>query len=133
MSKIQLFSFVTPKDARSLRCSEAISILRATDAEHVVISSICTIMVHDKCMAATKQVRRSVTLPSQVDKEIDAIAKKRRLSGNRVLVELVEMGLEARKQKEKVFFELAERFRESDDPEQVKQLGHELGRFVFGE
>jgi len=84
-------------------------------------------------MAATKQVRRSVTLPSQVDKEIEALAKKRRLSGNRVLVELVEMGLEARKQKEKVFFELAERFRETNDPKQVKQLGDELGRFVFGE
>ncbi len=90
-------------------------------------------MVYYVYMAATKQVRRSVTLPSQVDKEIEAIAKKRRLSGNHVLVELVEMGLEARKQKEKAFFELAERFRESDDPKQVKQLGHELGRFVFGE
>jgi len=84
-------------------------------------------------MATTKQVRRSVTLPSQVDREIETIAKKRRLSGNRVLVELVEMGLEARKQKEKVFFELAERFRETNDPKQVKQLGDELGRFVFGE
>ncbi len=90
-------------------------------------------MVYNACMAATKQVRRSVTLPSQVDKEIEALAKKRRLSGNRVLVELVEMGLEARKQKEKVFFELAERFRETNDPKQVKQLGDELGRFVFGE
>lgn len=84
-------------------------------------------------MATTKQVRRSITLPSQVDKEIEAIAKKRRLSGNHVLLELVEMGLEARKQKEKAFFELAERFRESDDPEQVKRLGDELGRFVFGD
>ena len=84
-------------------------------------------------MATTKQVRRSVTLPSQVDKQIEAIAKKGRLSGNRVLVELVELGLEARKQKEKAFFELAERFRESNDPKQVKQLGDELGRFVFGE
>ncbi len=90
-------------------------------------------MVYNTYMAATKQVRRSVTLPSQVDKEIEALAKKRRLSGNRVLVELVEMGLEARKQKEKVFFELAERFRETNDPKQVKQLGDELGRFVFGE
>lgn len=84
-------------------------------------------------MAATKQVRRSVTIPSQVDRQIEAIAKKRRLSGSRVLVELVEMGLAARKQKEKAFFELAERFRRSDDPEQIKQLGDELGRFVFGE
>ncbi len=84
-------------------------------------------------MAKTKQVRRSVTLPAQVDRQIEGIAKHRRLSGNRVLVELVELGLEARKQKEREFFELAERFRKSDDPEQVKQLGDELGRFVFGE
>ena len=27
----------------------------------------------------------------------------------------------------------AERFRSADDPQQVKQLGDELGRFVFGE
>jgi len=84
-------------------------------------------------MATTKRVRRSVTLPSQVDKEIEAIAKKRRLSGNHVLVELVEIGLEARKQKERAFFDLAKQFRESDDHEQVKRLGDELGRFVFGE
>jgi hypothetical protein len=90
-------------------------------------------MVYDKKMAATKQVRRSVTLPRQIDKQIETIAKDRRLSGNRVLLELLELGLEARKQKERAFFELAERFRDSQDPEEVKQLGDELGRFVFGE
>jgi hypothetical protein len=84
-------------------------------------------------MAMSKQVRRSVTLPAQVDREVEAIAKRRRLSGNRVLVELVELGLEARKEKEKAFFDLAERFRDADDPKQVRQLGDELGRFVFGE
>lgn len=90
-------------------------------------------MVYDAPMAASRQIRRSVTLPPQVDKQIEKIAKHRRLSGNRVLVELVELGLEARKQKEKEFFELAERFRSSHDSEEVKQLGDELGRFVFGE
>jgi len=84
-------------------------------------------------MAKAQQVRRSVTLPSQVDRQIEAIARKRRLSGNRVLVELVEMGLEARQQKEAAFFELAKRFRDSDDPEETKRLGDELGRMVFGE
>ena len=74
-----------------------------------------------------------MTLPQQIDRQIELIAKKRRLSGNRVLVELVELGLEARRQKESAFFELAERFRNADDPEQVQQLGDELGRFVFGE
>lgn len=90
-------------------------------------------MVYHVPMAVSKQIRRSVTLPPQVDKQIEKIAKHRRLSGNRVLVELVELGLEARKQKEKTFFELAERFRGSHDSEEVKQLGDELGRFVFGE
>lgn len=90
-------------------------------------------MVYYDDMAQAKQVRRSITLPLQTDKEIEAIARKRRLSGNRVLVELLELGLEARKQKEKAFFELAERFRASDDPEQIKRLGDQLGRFVFGE
>lgn len=84
-------------------------------------------------MPVINHVRRSVTLPSQIDKEIEAIAKKRRLSGNRVLLELVELGLEARRHKEAAFFELAERFRASGDPEQVKTLGDQLGRFVFGE
>ncbi|HEY6967823.1 MAG TPA: hypothetical protein VJA94_01355 [Candidatus Angelobacter sp.] len=84
-------------------------------------------------MATRKQIRRSVTLPSQVDRQIETIAKKQRLSGNRVLVELVELGLEARREKEKAFFELAQRFRASSDPEEVEQLGNELGRYVFGE
>lgn len=90
-------------------------------------------MVYTLLMATSKQVRRSVTLPSQVDREVEAIARRRRLSGNRVLVELVELGLEARKEKEKAFFDLAERFRDAEDPKQVRQLGDELGRFVFGE
>jgi len=91
-----------------------------------------TILVYHALMAKTQQVRRSVTLPSQVDRQIEAIARKRRLSGNRVLVELVEMGLEARQQKEAAFFELAKRFRDSNDPEETKRLGDELGRMVFG-
>jgi hypothetical protein len=41
--------------------------------------------------------------------------------------------MEAREQKEKAFFDLAERFRAANDPAQVKALGEELGRFVFGE
>ena len=84
-------------------------------------------------MAPNKQVRRSVTLPQQIDRQIETIARKRRLSGNRVLLELVEIGLEAREQKEKTFFELAERFRDSKNPKEAKHLGDKLGRLVFGE
>ena len=104
-----------------------------TRSPDLSLSPVCTEMVYHVLMASSKQVRRSVTLPHQIDQQIETIARNRRLSGNRVLLELVELGLEARKQKEKAFFELAERFRDSKDPEQVKQLGDELGRFVFGE
>src|SRR5438105_69431 len=76
---------------------------------------------------------RNGTLPWEVAKQGQTIARKRRLSDNRVLLELIEQGLEARKQKEKAFFDLAERFRASSDPRQIKALGDELGRFVFGE
>jgi len=69
----------------------------------------------------------------KIAKQVETLARERDLSDNRVLVELIEQGIEARQQKEKAFFQLAERFRTADDPEQVKQLGDQLGRFVFGE
>jgi predicted transcriptional regulator len=84
-------------------------------------------------MASITQVRRSVTLPSRLAEQVERIAKKRRLSDSRVLVELVEQGLEAQREKEKAFFALAERFRATDDPEEVKQLGDKMVRFIFGE
>jgi len=84
-------------------------------------------------MATAKQVRRSITLPREIAKQVEAISKQRRLSDNRVLVELIEQGIQAHKDKEKAFFELAQKFREADDPKQVQQLGDQLGRFVFGE
>jgi len=64
---------------------------------------------------------------------VASIARRRRLSDNRVLVELIEDGIEARRQKEKAFFDLAQRFRSSQDEEEVQRLGEQLGRFVFGE
>ena len=82
---------------------------------------------------AARQVRRSVTLPREVAKKVESISRRRRLSDNRVLVELIEEGIQARKDKEKAFFELAKRFREASNPREVEQLGDQLGRFVFGE
>jgi hypothetical protein len=84
-------------------------------------------------MKSMKQVRRSVTLPSKLAEQVERIARKKRLSDNRVLVELLEQGLEAQKEKEKAFFALAERFRNGSDPDEIKQLGDEMGRFIFGE
>jgi hypothetical protein len=61
------------------------------------------------------------------------MAKTRRLSANRMLVELIENGIEAEERKQQEFFDLAERFRSATDPEKVKRLGDQMGRAVFGD
>jgi hypothetical protein len=92
-----------------------------------------TIMVHNGVMAVKeKAVRQSVTLPAKMATQIRTMAKRRRLSANRMFIELVEKGIEAQKRKEEAFFELAERFRAAADPEEVERLGEELGQMVFG-
>lgn len=90
-------------------------------------------MVHTGNMKiAAKTVRQSVSLPASVAAQVRGIAKSRRLSANRMLVELIENGIEADKRKQQDFFELAERFRQAADPKEVKRLGDQLGRMVFG-
>jgi metal-responsive CopG/Arc/MetJ family transcriptional regulator len=84
-------------------------------------------------VATSSKVRRSLTLPTRLAEQVERMAKKRRLSDNHVLVELIEEGLEARREKEKAFFELAQRFRNASDPDEVKHLGDKMGRFIFGE
>jgi metal-responsive CopG/Arc/MetJ family transcriptional regulator len=84
-------------------------------------------------MTSAKQIRRSITLPSRLAQQVERIAKKKRLSDNRVLLDLVELGLEAQKEKEKRFFALAERLRSASDAKEIKQLGDEMGQFIFGE
>ena len=92
-----------------------------------------TIMVHNGVMgSANKTVRQSVSLPATTAAKVRSLAKTRRLSANRMIVELIENGIEAEKRKQQEFFELAERFREASDPEEAKRLGDELGRMVFG-
>jgi hypothetical protein len=80
----------------------------------------------------SKTVRQSVTLPAPIAAKVRTLAKSRRLSANRVLLELIETGMEAETRKEQEFFSLAERFRSATDPEEIKRLGDEMGRMVFG-
>jgi hypothetical protein len=84
-------------------------------------------------MAVTeKLVRQSVSLPTTVAKQVANMAKSRKLSKNRVLLELIENGIEAEKRKQQQFFALAQRFRNEEDPDAANRLGDELGRMVFG-
>ena len=86
-----------------------------------------------RCYANHKASPAECHSSPQIAQQVERLAKRRRLSDNRVLVELIEQGIEATKQKEQMFFELAERFHSSKDPDVAKKLGDELGRFVFGE
>jgi len=79
-----------------------------------------------------RTIRQSVSLPAKVAAQVRTLAKTRKVSSNRMLVELIENGIEAEKRKQQEFFELAEKFREAADPDEAKRLGDELGRMVFG-
>jgi hypothetical protein len=80
-----------------------------------------------------KAIRQSVTLPAKTVAQVRNLARARKLSSNRMLVELIENGIEAEKRKQQEFFELAERFRNATDPQEAKRLGDALGRMVFGD
>lgn len=81
---------------------------------------------------ANKPVRQSVSLPATVAAQVRSLAKVRKLSANRMLVELIENGIDAEKRKQEEFFDLAERFRRATEPAEVKRLGDQMGRMVFG-
>jgi DNA-binding IclR family transcriptional regulator len=82
---------------------------------------------------ASKVVRQSVSLPTPVAKRVRGIAKARRTSANRVLVELIETGLVAKDAERERFLELARRFKESSDPAESHRLREELARLTFGD
>jgi metal-responsive CopG/Arc/MetJ family transcriptional regulator len=85
-------------------------------------------------MATSKRsLRKSVSLPSKVARRVEAIARRERTSSSRVIVDLIESGLEAREREKKKFLELADRLVNSfDSPEQAR-LKKELARQTFGD
>jgi metal-responsive CopG/Arc/MetJ family transcriptional regulator len=84
-------------------------------------------------MAMTKPLRRSVSLPSRVVRRVEAIAKREQTSSSRVIVELIETGLDAKDREKKEFFELADRLVNSSDASEQTRIKRELARRTFGE
>ena len=82
---------------------------------------------------AEKSVRQSVTLPARVARRVKALARTSRTSANRIIVELIESGIEARQQEKKRFIELADRLARSRDVEEQTRLKEELAIMTFGE
>lgn len=79
-----------------------------------------------------KPVRQSVSLPPRIARRVRSLAKISRSSANRVLVELIESGLDAREREKRRFLELADRLTRTDDVEEQARLKEELARMTFG-
>lgn len=83
--------------------------------------------------ATSKLFRQSVSLPARLAKRVKSLAKAQRTSANRVMVDLIESGIEAKEQDKQRFFALTGRLTESKDPAEREKLKKELARMTFGE
>ena len=91
-------------------------------------------MVYPEAMPKPeKPIRQSISLPPRVARRVKALARTQKTSANRVVVDLIEAGLEGQAQEKKRFFDLADRLVRASNPEEAKRLKEELARMTFGE
>ena len=91
-------------------------------------------MLYTSSMASERSsVRQSVSLPSRIAKRVKALSRTQRRSANRILVELIETGLESKAAEKGRFFVLADRLVSSTDSSERKRIKKELARMTFGE
>jgi predicted DNA-binding protein len=85
-------------------------------------------------MATTeKSKRQSVSLPASIAKRVKTLAKNQKTSTNRVLVELIETGLESKEAEKRRFFALADRLSVSTEEKERERIKKELAKLTFGE
>jgi predicted DNA-binding protein len=80
-----------------------------------------------------KAVRQSVSLPARLARRVRSLAKNRKTSTNRVLVELIETGIESKEAEKSKFYELADQLSATSDPIERKRIKDILARMTFGE
>ena len=78
-------------------------------------------------------VRQSVSLPARLARRVRTLAKNRKTSTNRVLVELIETGIESKEAEKSKFFDLADQLSATSDPVERKRIKEILARMTFGE
>jgi len=85
-------------------------------------------------MAQTERtIRQSVSIPKGVAKRVRALAKTRRTSANRVLVDLIEAGLKSKETEKERFLSLVNRLTQAEDAGEKRRLKEELARMTYGE
>ena len=82
---------------------------------------------------AERSVRQSVSIPTGIAKRVRTLAKSRKTSANRVLVDLIEAGLQSKEAEKEHFFSLVNRLTVSRDAAERQRLKAELSRMTFGD
>jgi predicted DNA-binding protein len=93
----------------------------------------CKMVCPDLMSTAEKTVRQSISLPVRVARRVKSLAKTSSTSANRIIVDLIESGIEAQEQEKARFLELADRLARSSDADEQKRLKEELARMTFGD
>jgi hypothetical protein len=70
-------------------------------------------------------VRQSVSLPARVARRVRTLAKNQKISTNRVLVDLIETGLESKEAEKRRFFDLADTLGLSTDDKERERIKRE--------
>ena len=78
-------------------------------------------------------VRQSVSIPTGIARRVRTLAKTRKTSANRVLVDLIEAGLHSKEAEKERFFSLVSRLTQSRDSAERQRLKEELARMTFGD
>jgi ParB-like chromosome segregation protein Spo0J len=87
----------------------------------------------DDMADAERSVRQSVSIPSGIARRVRALAKTRKTSANRVLVDLIEAGLQSKEAEKERFFVLVNRLTESSSAVERQRLKEELAQMTFGD
>ena len=83
-------------------------------------------------MPVAEPTRRTISLPPQIADKIETIASQRRVTTNRVIINLIEDGIAAYENRRVAFMELADQFQKSTDPAETERLREELIDMTFG-
>jgi len=65
-------------------------------------------------------VRQSVSLPARIAKRVLALAETKKISASRVLVDLIETGIHAKKAQHQRFFEITDQLAATTDPRRTQ-------------
>ncbi len=82
--------------------------------------------------AARASVRQSVTIPTQLAREVRRVAKERNLTMSRALVTLAERGVEAEATARARLTGAYDKFMAEADPARKSEAGVDLIRAIFG-